>query len=302
MRIQTNMADQRKLLAQAIGEWIHESVVYEGVPSCAYRVGTVRVERGGVITSEDSEAWETLRPFFQNHGWAEEPAEEATDDSEAQTEQTAAIEDEEPATELPDDSEALTDTNLPERVEFSVPANDITMDALKNLTFMLRSKQRLLNRSAGVEFLSIPDVLIQKLKEYRPTDLGAFGALLEEHEVKGFAVIENKLAMIFPYDALRPDRWTVYANLFARAVKAAKRATRVSPEETIPESEKYAMRSWLLRLGYGDADLKAERKALLKNLTGFTAFRNDDEMRKHKEKYAAIRAEKRQTGRENDHE
>ena len=54
MRVETNMADQRKLLAQAISEWIHEPVQYEGVPSCAYRVGAVRVERGGVITSEDS--------------------------------------------------------------------------------------------------------------------------------------------------------------------------------------------------------------------------------------------------------
>ena len=71
MRVETNMADQRKLLAQAISEWIHEPVQYEGVPSCAYRVGAVRVERGGVITSEDSQAWATLQPFFQNHGWAE---------------------------------------------------------------------------------------------------------------------------------------------------------------------------------------------------------------------------------------
>ena len=55
------------------------------------------------------------------------------------------------------------------------------------------------------------------------------------------------------------------------------------------ENEKYYMRAWLLRLGYGGADLKAERRLLLRNLKGRSAFPNDDAAEKHREKYAAIR-------------
>ena len=40
------------------------------------------------------------------------------------------------------------------------------------------------------------------------------------------------------------------------------------------ESEKYAFRSFLLRLGFIGADSKGYRKTLLKNLSGSSAFPN----------------------------
>ena len=41
------------------------------------------------------------------------------------------------------------------------------------------------------------------------------------------------------------------------------------------------------------ADSKAERKILLGHLTGYCAFANGDKMQAHKEKYTAIRRERR---------
>ena len=86
----------------------------------------------------------------------------------------------------------------------------------------------------------------------------------------------------------------VYAVLTARILKAAKEATRVFPERQEPENEKYFARAWLLRIGYGGADSKAERNLLLKHLKGHSAFPNDDAANRHKKKYAEIRKEKRQ--------
>ena len=40
------------------------------------------------------------------------------------------------------------------------------------------------------------------------------------------------------------------------------------------DNEKYAMRTWLLRMGFIGPDFKAARKILLKNLSGSSAFRN----------------------------
>jgi hypothetical protein len=68
----------------------------------------------------------------------------------------------------------------------------------------------------------------------------------------------------------------------------------VFPERQEPENEKYFARAWLLRIGYNGADSKAERNLLLKHLKGHSAFPNDDAATRHKEKYAAIRREKRQ--------
>ena len=57
---------------------------------------------------------------------------------------------------------------------------------------------------------------------------------------------------------------------------------------------KIGARAWLLRLGYGGADLKEERGLLLRNLKGHSAFPNDAAAERHKEKYAALRRASRE--------
>ena len=54
----------------------------------------------------------------------------------------------------------------------------------------------------------------------------------------------------------------------------AKRAKRVTVTNQDIESEKYAFRTWLIRLGFGGPEYKEERAVLLKNLSGTSAFKN----------------------------
>ena len=54
----------------------------------------------------------------------------------------------------------------------------------------------------------------------------------------------------------------------------AKEAKRVTATEKDVDSEKYAFRGFLLRLGFIGVDSKAQRKILLKNLSGSAAFPN----------------------------
>ena len=56
--------------------------------------------------------------------------------------------------------------------------------------------------------------------------------------------------------------------------RMAKESTRVTATEKDVESEKYAFRGFLLRLGFIGADTKAYRKLLMKNLSGSAAFPN----------------------------
>ena len=71
-------------------------------------------------------------------------------------------------------------------------------------------------------------------------------------------------------------------------------------KETEVESEKYAFRCFLLRLGYVGEESKADRKILLRNLSGHAAFRNLAEEEKfkanQKARRAAAKAENQNTG------
>ncbi|MBR4319258.1 MAG: virulence associated protein, partial [Oscillospiraceae bacterium] len=54
-------------------------------------------------------------------------------------------------------------------------------------------------------------------------------------------------------------------------------------------NEKYGFRTWLLRLGLNGADFKEDRKRLMANLSGNSAFRNDEEKARWTERQKAKR-------------
>lgn len=54
----------------------------------------------------------------------------------------------------------------------------------------------------------------------------------------------------------------------------AKTVKSASPKPQQNENPKYAMRTWLLRLGFIGKEFKTTREILTKRLTGDTAFRN----------------------------
>ena len=51
---------------------------------------------------------------------------------------------------------------------------------------------------------------------------------------------------------------------------------RINKTESSTENEKYAFRCFLLRLGFIGNEHKNDRKVLLKNLTGSSAFKGGD--------------------------
>lgn len=102
-------------------------------------------------------------------------------------------------------------------------------------------------------------------------------------------VIEDTVS--FPWwDTLpEPEDAQAYTKFLAALCGMAKEAKRVLAKEIEVESEKYAFRCFLLRLGFIGADSKTERKILLRSLSGHSAFRNKAE----EEKFKANRKAKR---------
>ena len=281
MTITTNTTD-RKALAKAIAEELGTTACYMGMPGCGYQVGDYVVDRDGNITGENFEA---LRDFLTRTGY-ELPDQEAP--AEAQP-------DVEPNEEAHDDSEAESINQM----DISIPARDATVTQLKNLIFMLHSRQTLINRMTDSDCLDIPDILIDRLQESTPETPEALTDLLDDCKamegLTGFDFRDGKASMTFPFDETQPERWTTYANLLNRIYDAAMKATRVFPERVEPDdqNEKYLAHVWLQRLGYHGADFKAERKILLGHLKGYCAFGSGDKMQAHKEKYTALRRERR---------
>ena len=258
MRIQTTAPD-RKTLVKALAAHLGEEAVYNGPPSFAYTIGGVTVDReGGIILPEDMDP-ATIQDFLVSKGWLEPE---------------------------------------PDRMTISVPAEDMTVQTMHNLVLMLYSKQYLLAKAVKAETIRIDDIVIQHLQQSLPETPADFRALvddfIEQGQITGVDFTDDTISLSFP---LSDEPYVVhtFTLLTVNIIAAAKAATRVLPERQEPENEKYYMRNWLIRIGFGGKETKGARDALLKHLKGHSAFRSDAEAQKHRDKYAAIRRTKNES-------
>lgn len=120
-----------------------------------------------------------------------------------------------------------------------------------------------------------------------PTDKVSCGNLTKLLDAKGglikkalgiddlrIAIDEEKVS--FPWFPEMPDTNTAkaYTHFISALCEMARNAKRVTATEKKVDNEKYAFRCFLLRLGFIGAEYKTERKILLKNLSGSSAFKS----------------------------
>ena len=257
MRIQTTSPD-RKTLVKALAAHLGVEAVYNGPPSFAYTIGPVTINReGGIILPEDTDPT-GLQDFLVSKGWVE-PA---------------------------------------DRLTISVPVDGLNVKTMHNLLLMLYSKQYLLAKAIKTETIRIGDIVIQHLQQCLPEIPADFRALvddfIEQGQITGVDFAQDCVSLSFPLTD-REDMVHAFTLLTVNIIAAAKAATRVLPERHEPENEKYYMRNWLIRIGFGGKETKGARDALLKHLKGHSAFRSDAEAQKHRDKYAAIRRTKNES-------
>ena len=325
MTILTNTTD-RKALVKAIAEELHTEARYLRTPTYAYEIGDFTVDRYGNIIGDD---FTPLMAFLLRNGYITEDAAAAqTENTEAPAEEEAPVE--EPAAEEPAEEEAPAEEPAAEPVEkdiaeepdtadseedeqpagdsadgrqrITIPAPDITVEQLRNLTYTLYSRQYILNLMTGGQTIAIPLELIETLKETLPATPEDFTALLDSHRelgLKGFDFRDGQFSLTFPFYETEPTKWTTFAGLQGRILLAARDAKRVFPELIQPEeeAEKYTAHIWLQRMGYKGPEMKEQRNILLKHLHGYCAFSNGSKMQNHKDKYSAIRRERREAER-----
>ena len=86
----------------------------------------------------------------------------------------------------------------------------------------------------------------------------------------------QKDRVAFPWFVELPyaDAVRAYTHFISALCEMSKNAKRVTVTEKAVDNEKYAFRCFLLRLGFIGSEYKVERKILLKNLSGSSAFKN----------------------------
>ena len=107
--------------------------------------------------------------------------------------------------------------------------------------------------------------------------LDAKGSLIKKaFGVNALPIEIQEDRVIFPWFPELPDGNEVkaYTHFISALCEMSKNAKRVTVTEKPVENEKYAFRCFLLRLGFIGSEYKTERKILLKNLSGSSAFKN----------------------------
>ena len=247
MRIETNAAN-RKDVVKAVSGILGEPSKYLGVPTCAYQIGNCTIDKKGAVETEDEKTAELVTAGLAEQGFI--------GSSEPEADETAV----------------------------SIPVEGMTAEGLKNLIFLTHSKQYLINRAIAEEVFRIPAELAEALGGTEIPDAETFLQTFQSHAegCRGISFQDGKVTFTLP-TADAPDMIKAFTHLAAAMVQQAKEQKRISPKETIEENEKYYMRIWLLRLGFGGAEGKEIRDLLMKKLKGHSAFRTDENRQRWQE-------------------
>lgn len=256
MEIRYNVTGaRRKELAKAIADTIGARAEYQYMPTCNYKIGCFTVTRDGTLLFDDcadSGEVEQVLEATAAAGFECEPqdlgealAEGKMESSERDTKGTAETVKANPimkdvGTADTGDSPDTAQQSTAPGLTVEIPLDKV---AVGNLTRLLDAKGNLIKKALGISGLPM------EVRE----DRVAFPWFVE-----------------LPYaDAVR-----AYTHFISALCEMSKNAKRVTVTEKAVENEKYAFRCFLLRLGFIGAEYKAERKILLKNLTGSSAFKS----------------------------
>ena len=144
----------------------------------------------------------------------------------------------------PEDWERNTEERPEENVSLTVemPRGQFTEAQLENLKKLVSAKEGLLKQALGTE--EVPVI-----------------------------VTDEKVSFPWFSEGIPAEDCMAYTKLIGAICRMAKEAKRVTAKEKETDNPKYAFRCFLLRLGFIGDDFKTDRKILLRNLSGSSAFR-----------------------------
>ena len=253
MKINYNVTGaERKSLVGAISTELNAPAEYLGAPTFAYKVGGYHIDKTGLVTGDDN--WELVADLQGLHDFT--AVETEYDSSPHTVENDPAFEDLDMTAEEElgpgrqhrenyAGENGMQVSDVPERdgLVIEIPLTGFTPDKIDNLLRLVSAKAPLLKAALGTD-----DLQIQQTGD----------------------------TLRFPWfpDDTDGVRVKAFTHLVTALCDMAKNQQRVTATEKDTDNEKFAFRCFLLRLGFIGPDYKDERKVLLANLTGSSAFKN----------------------------
>lgn len=204
----------RKELVQTISKLLGIKPVYKGMPTSAYEVGTITVEKDGTVVYDERTDQDTIEVVIIALAAAGFSPETGTDEEEG-----------------------------PTGVAIQMPLSIFTESQIQNLYDLVAAKGSLIKKALGVNELPIN-------------------------------IVDKKVDFPWFPKYESPDEVKAYMHLITALCDMARNQKRITAKEKPVDNDKYAFRCFLLRLGFIGDEYKAERKVLLRNLTGSSAFKS----------------------------
>ncbi len=253
MKINYNVTGpKRKSLVGAISLELNAPTVYLGAPTFAYKVGGYHIDKNGMLEGKDNpglvadlQGLHDFKAITEEYETPLPEAEQVPEDIQIPYEaalggRVSPYHDYEEPPAYAELEQSYEDTN---RLTIELPRSAFTHVALDNLKRLVESKSSLIKKALGTDYIPI---------------------------------ITNEETISFPWfqGELTSDEVKAYTHFITALSELAKTQQRVNATEKEVENEKYAFRCFLIRLGFVGTEYKAERKILLKNLSGNSAFKN----------------------------
>ena len=289
MKINYNVTgSDRKQLVSIISRETGTKATYKGMPSMAYCIDGIMVEKDGAMVWDENTDAATIQKVVEALATA---GFEGTGDQPQPAEVPATQETE------------------PVELTVSMPMTRHTGASLRNLINLVYTRASLLNKALGTGF-RVDEGLTDALQDDACTLtveslLQAVAAYEDEHgkAIDGITITPEEISFTSLPETAEPERLRAFTELAAMMNKQAIDQKRVQAKAVNEENEKYALRIWLTRLGMNGPEFKTTRKILMENLTGHCAFRTPEEEAKWKarqaEKREALKAAKEAAADEN---
>lgn len=249
------IAADRKQLINALGKHLGMKPNYLGAPTFKYQVGDYIVLKDGSVEVEDDKADVTLLRTLHTEGLLDNSWDEDR-----------------------------------EVIEVKLPYDGHTGNSLMNLTFMVASRSKFINKSIRcLEAFTINDRFIEALLEAEPETIEDFMTVVEATDANcvntGLEFTPEGIAFVgFPLTE-KADEIKAYMDLASLMNKHSMERKRINITLSETDNEKYAFRSWLNRIGMIGKEYKETRRHLLDNLPGNSAFRTEEQAEAFREKY-----------------
>ena len=137
--------------------------------------------------------------------------------------------------------EEKREESKPDGIAIQIPLSKVQVG---NLTLILDAKGNLIKKALGIDDLR-------------------------------FSLMEDRVDFPWFPDDCKPEELQAYMHFITALCEMSVNQKRITAKEKTVDNEKYAFRCFLLRLGFIGDEYKAERKILLRNLTGSSAFKSN---------------------------